>query len=39
MTPYESITRYGTVTPFVLAILALLWMSRHRVVTLSRTAQ
>ena len=39
LTPYESVTQYGTVTPFVLAILALLWMSRHRVVMLSRTAQ
>jgi branched-chain amino acid transport system permease protein len=38
MTPYDSVTRYGTITPFVLAILALLWMSRHRVVNLSRTA-
>lgn len=37
MSPYESITRYATATPFVLAIIALLWMSRHRVVTLSRT--
>ena len=39
LAPYESITRYRTSAPFVLAIIALLWMSRHRVVTISRTAQ
>jgi branched-chain amino acid transport system permease protein len=37
-TPYASITAYRTAAPFVLAIAALLWLGRHRVVTLSRTA-
>ena len=37
--PYESITAYRSAAPFVLAILALLWLSRHRVVAISRTAQ
>jgi branched-chain amino acid transport system permease protein len=39
LTPYESISRYRSATPFVFAILALLWMSRRRVVSMSRTAQ
>jgi len=39
LAPYESISRYRTSAPFVLAIIALLWMSRRRVVTISRTAQ
>jgi len=39
LAPYESITRYRTSAPFVLAIIAVLWMSRRRVVTISRTAQ
>ena len=39
LTPYESIDAVPSATPFVFAILALLWMSRHRVVTISRTAQ
>ena len=30
---------YRSATPFVLAILALLWLSRHRVVAISRTAR
>jgi branched-chain amino acid transport system permease protein len=37
--PYESLSRYRTSAPFVIAIIALLWMSRRRVVTISRTAQ
>lgn len=37
-TPYSSITAYRTAAPFVLAIIALLWLGRHRTVTLSRTA-
>jgi branched-chain amino acid transport system permease protein len=36
-TPYSSITAYRTAAPFVLAIVALLWLGRHRTVTLSRT--
>ncbi len=39
LTPYGSITAYRSAAPFVLSILALLWLSRHRVVTISRTAQ
>jgi branched-chain amino acid transport system permease protein len=36
--PYQHISDYRTATPFVLSILALLYLSRHRVVTISRTA-
>ena len=39
-TPYASVdAQYRTTTPFVLAIIALLWLSRRRVVTISRTAR
>jgi branched-chain amino acid transport system permease protein len=38
LTPYESLARYRAATPFVLAIVALLWLARHRVVTFSRVA-
>jgi branched-chain amino acid transport system permease protein len=38
LTPYESISRYRSAAPFVLAIVALLYLSRRRVVTLSRAA-
>jgi branched-chain amino acid transport system permease protein len=37
-TPYTSISSYRTGAPFVLAIVALLYLGRHRTVTLSRTA-
>jgi branched-chain amino acid transport system permease protein len=37
-TPYTSISAYRTAAPFVLAIIALLYLGRHRTVTLSRTA-
>jgi branched-chain amino acid transport system permease protein len=37
-TPYSSITAYRTAAPFVLAIVALLYLGRHRTVSLSRTA-
>jgi branched-chain amino acid transport system permease protein len=37
-TPYASISAYRTAAPFVLAIIALLYLGRHRTVTLSRTA-
>ena len=37
-TPYSSISAYRTAAPFVLAIIALLYLGRHRTVTLSRTA-
>ncbi len=39
LAPYDTITNYRSATPFVLSIVALLWLSRHRVVTISRTAQ
>ena len=39
LTPYGSVTAYRSATPFVLSIVALLYLSRHRVVSLSRTAQ
>jgi branched-chain amino acid transport system permease protein len=39
LAPYSSISRYRTAAPFVLAIIALLFLSRRRVVTISRTAQ
>jgi branched-chain amino acid transport system permease protein len=38
ITPYASLSAYRAAAPFVLAIIALLVLSRHRVVTLSRTA-
>ena len=37
-TPYERISDYRSAAPFVLAIVALLYLSRRRVVTMSRTA-
>lgn len=36
-TPIASVSSYRSAAPFVLAIVALLYMSRRRVVTLSRT--
>ncbi|HWB22616.1 MAG TPA: branched-chain amino acid ABC transporter permease [Gaiellaceae bacterium] len=36
--PYQNISNYRTATPFVLSIVALLYLSRHRVVTISRSA-
>ncbi len=38
LAPYGSITGYRSATPFVLSIAALLYLSRHRVVSISRTA-
>jgi branched-chain amino acid transport system permease protein len=38
-TPITSVTSYRAAAPFVLAIIALLYMSRRRVVTISRTAR
>jgi branched-chain amino acid transport system permease protein len=38
VTPYANLTAYRSAAPFVLAIVALLIMSRKRVVSLSRTA-
>jgi branched-chain amino acid transport system permease protein len=39
LTPYESVTQYRTAAPFVLSIIALLWLGRHRVVVFSKTAR
>src|SRR3954452_3953218 len=38
ITPILSISEYRDMTPFVLAIVALLWLSRHREVSFSRAA-
>ena len=38
VTPFLSISQYRDMAPFVLAIVALLCLSRHRVVTVSRGA-
>jgi branched-chain amino acid transport system permease protein len=38
VTPYSSISAYRSAAPFVLAIVALLFLSRHRVVSISRAA-
>jgi len=36
LAPYSSVTQYRSATPFILAIAALLVLSRRRVVTISR---
>jgi branched-chain amino acid transport system permease protein len=38
ITPILSISEYRDMTPFVLAVIALLWLSRHRQVSVSRAA-
>jgi branched-chain amino acid transport system permease protein len=38
LTPYANVSSYRSAAPFVLAIVALLILSRHRVVSVSRTA-
>jgi branched-chain amino acid transport system permease protein len=38
VTPYSSLSAYRSAAPFVLAIVALLFLSRHRVVSISRAA-
>lgn len=38
LSPYTNISAYRSSAPFVLAIAALLYLSRRRVVTISRTA-
>jgi len=38
LSPYTRVSAYRSAAPFVLAILALLYLSRRRVVTFSRTA-
>jgi len=37
ITPILSISEYRDMTPFVLAIVALLWLSRHREISFSRS--
>jgi branched-chain amino acid transport system permease protein len=39
LTPYDSVSRYRAATPFVLSIIALLWLARKRVVVFSPTAR
>jgi branched-chain amino acid transport system permease protein len=39
LTPYASLTQYRTAAPFVLSIAALLWLGRHRVVVITKTAR
>jgi branched-chain amino acid transport system permease protein len=39
ITPILSISEYRDMTPFVLAVVALLWLSRHREVSVSRAAR
>jgi branched-chain amino acid transport system permease protein len=39
LSPYASITAYRSAAPFVLAIVALLFLSRHRVLAIARTAR
>jgi branched-chain amino acid transport system permease protein len=39
ITPILSISEYRDMTPFVLAVVALLWLSRHREVSFSRAAR
>jgi branched-chain amino acid transport system permease protein len=36
LSPYSAVSAYRSAAPFVLAIVALLYLSRHRVVTISR---
>jgi branched-chain amino acid transport system permease protein len=38
LTPYTTVSAYRSAAPFVLAIVALLFLSRHRVVSVSRAA-
>jgi branched-chain amino acid transport system permease protein len=38
LSPYTAVSAYRSSAPFVLAIVALLYLSRRRVVTISRTA-
>jgi branched-chain amino acid transport system permease protein len=39
LTPYGSVTAYRSATPFVLSIIALLWLGRRRVVVFSPTTR
>jgi branched-chain amino acid transport system permease protein len=39
LSPYTSVSAYRSSAPFVLAIVALLYLSRHRVVTIARAGR
>jgi len=39
LTPYSSVTQYRAAAPFVLSIVALLWLGRKRVVVFSPTTR
>jgi branched-chain amino acid transport system permease protein len=39
LTPYESVTRFRSAAPFVLSIIALLWLARRRVIVFSPAAR
>jgi branched-chain amino acid transport system permease protein len=39
LTPFSEISPYREMTPFVLATIALLWLSRHRTVTIPGTGR
>jgi branched-chain amino acid transport system permease protein len=39
LTPYISLTQYRTAAPFVLSIVALLWLGRHREIVISKTGR
>jgi branched-chain amino acid transport system permease protein len=39
LTPYGNVTQYRSATPFVLSIIALLWLGRRRVVVFSPTTR
>jgi branched-chain amino acid transport system permease protein len=39
VTPILSISQYRDMAPFVLATIALLWLSRHREITIGRSAR
>ena len=43
LTPFsgelQALSDFRTMTPFVFAIVALLWLGRHREVTVTRTAR
>jgi hypothetical protein len=39
VTPILSISQYRDMAPFVLATVALLWLSRHREISVGRAAR
>jgi len=36
ITPIQSLTNYRDMTPFVLAAIGLLWVNRHRTISVTR---